>query len=63
MTITAAADVPEFATGSEIETMDTVGKALVNRMRGFGTPTGDGETENLQHVRGRRRSRLDFPRT
>ena len=46
--ITAAADVPEFATGSRIDTMDTVGKALVNRMRGFGTPTGDGTSENLQ---------------
>jgi hypothetical protein len=46
--ITAAADVPEFATGSRIDTMDAVGKALVNRMRGFGTPTGDGRSENLQ---------------
>ena len=42
VTITAAADVPEFATGSRIETMDVVGKALVNRMRGFGHPSGDG---------------------
>ena len=48
VTITAAADVPEFATGSRIETMDVVGKALVNRMRGFSAPTGNGETENLQ---------------
>lgn len=48
VTITAAADVPEFATGSRIDTMDNVGKALVNRMRGFGRPTGDGTTENLQ---------------
>ena len=46
--ITAAADVPEFATGSRIETMDRVGVALVNRMRGFGRPTGDGKSENLQ---------------
>ena len=48
VSITAAADVPEFATGSRIETMDVVGKALVNRMRGFSAPTGNGETENLQ---------------
>lgn len=46
--ITAAADVPEFSTGSKMESLDTVGKALVNRMRGFGTPSGDGESESLQ---------------
>jgi len=49
VTITAAADVPDFATGSAIESMTEVGNALVSRMRGFGTPSGDGSTENLQH--------------
>ena len=49
VSITAAADVPEFATGSAIDSMDLVGKAVINRMRGFGQPTGDGSHENLQH--------------
>ena len=60
VSITAAADVPEFATGSKIETMDMVGKALVNRMRGFGRPSGDGKTENLQ-MYGVATFGLDFP--
>ena len=60
VTITAAADVPEFATGSRIETMDKVGKALVNRMRGFSAPTGDGKSENLQ-MYGVASFALDFP--
>ena len=59
--ITAAADVPDFATGSKIEDMQLVGDALVNRMRGFGTPSGDGETENLQHY-GVASFKLDFPK-
>jgi len=58
--ITAAADVPEFSTGSALESMATVGTALLNRMRGFGTPSGDGKTENLQHY-GVAAFRLDFP--
>lgn len=58
--ITAAADVPEFATGSAIESMDLVGKAMVNRMRGFSTPTGDGSHENLQ-MYGVASFALDFP--
>lgn len=58
--ITAAADVPDFATGSKIDTLDKVGTALVNRMRGFGTPSGDGETENLHHY-GVASFKLDFP--
>jgi len=60
VSITAAADVPDFATGSRIETMEAVGTALVNRMRGFGTPTGDGSHENLQHY-GVASFKLDFP--
>jgi hypothetical protein len=58
--ITAAADVPDFATGSRLETMEAVGTALVNRMRGFGKPSGDGLTENLQHY-GVASFQLDFP--
>jgi hypothetical protein len=60
--ITAAADVPEFATGSQIETMTKVGVAMINRMRGFGIPTGDGTSENLQHY-GVATFRPDYPET
>jgi len=60
--ITAAADVPEFSTGSKIEDMDVVGTALVNRMRGFGTPSGsdNGDNPNWQHY-GVATFKLDFP--
>lgn len=57
--ITAAADVPDYATGQALD-MDEVGKALVNRMRAFGTPSGDGLTENLQHY-GVAKFSMDFP--
>ena len=60
VTITAAADVPEFATGSRIEDMQRVAQATINRMRGFGTPTGDGKSENLQHY-GVAMFSVDFP--
>lgn len=60
ISITAAADVPDFATGSNLGDLAEVGKALVNRMRGFGTPSGDGKTVNLQHY-GVASFRLDFP--
>jgi hypothetical protein len=60
VTITAAADVPDFAASSKLESLDVVGTALVNRMRGFGTPSGDGTIENLQHY-GVASFRLDFP--
>lgn len=36
VTITASADVPGFATGSEISDMEQVTKALINRANGFG---------------------------
>lgn len=39
-TITAAADVPGYATGYEMHGLEDVGKALVNRMRGFPAPAG-----------------------
>jgi hypothetical protein len=50
ISITAAADVPQFSTGQDLGyDLEKVGQALVNRMKGFGTPSGNGETENLQH--------------
>lgn len=58
--ITAAADVPDFSTGSKIDDMNRVGTALVNRMKGFGVPSGDGKSVNLQHY-GVASFRLDFP--
>lgn len=61
ITITAAADVPQFSTGSDLgNDFEKVGQALVNRMKGFGTPTGDGSIENLQHY-GVAMFKLDFP--
>jgi hypothetical protein len=59
--ITAAADVPDFATGSRILGLEEVGKATVNRMRGFGVPSGDGTSEDLRHV-GVASFKLDFPK-
>lgn len=59
--ITAAADVPDFATGSKLDSLTVVGKAMVNRMRGFGAPSGTGETEDLRHV-GVASFRLEFPK-
>lgn len=60
VSITAAADVPDFSTGQKIDLVE-VGKALVNRMRGFGTPSGDGTTEDLrQH--GVASFKLEFPK-
>ena len=58
--ITAAADVPEFSTGSRMSGLESVSKAVVNRMRGFGVPTGDGSHEDLRH-HGVASFRLDFP--
>lgn len=49
VTITAAADVPDFSTGQRLDDMVQVGDALVSRMRAFGEPSGDGSIENLQH--------------
>lgn len=40
MSITAAADVPEFSTGGEIPDLAALGRATVNRMRGFAPPAG-----------------------
>lgn len=60
ISITAAADVPDFSTGQTLDGMAEVGEALVSRMRGFGTPSGDGKTENLQHY-GVAKFKMDFP--
>lgn len=59
ISITAAADVPDFSTGQDLN-MDQVGDALVARMRAFGTPSGDGSIENLQHY-GVAKFKMDFP--
>ena len=40
VTITAAADVPNVPTGSAMEGMAAVTDALINRLRGFGSPMG-----------------------
>jgi hypothetical protein len=40
--------------------LETVSKAVVNRMRGFGVPNGDGGHEDLRH-HGVASFRLDFP--
>ena len=40
LTITAAADVPEFATGSDMTELAQVAQATVNRMKGFPGPAG-----------------------
>jgi len=60
ITITAAADVPEFATGSKMAGLEQVTTAMINRMRGFGAPSGDGSHEDLRHV-GVASFALDFP--
>lgn len=42
VTITAAADVPQFAAGSPLDDLDAVTSAVINRMKGFpSSPTGD----------------------
>lgn len=48
VSITAAADVPEFAAGSALESVEALGTAIVNRMRGFAVPRGDGQSEDLR---------------
>lgn len=60
VSITASADVPEFATGSKIETMTAVGQAWVNRLKGFSPPSGDGSEVRLQHY-GVASFHLDYP--
>ena len=60
LTITAAADVPDFAAGAKLGGLEQVGTAVVNRMRGFGPPSGDGTREDLRHV-GVASFKLEFP--
>jgi hypothetical protein len=59
LSITASQDVPDFPTGAQLPDISTVATALVNRMNGFGVPTGDGLTEDLKH-HGVAQFRLDF---
>lgn len=40
MSITAAADIPDFATGSEIADLPALAQATLGRMRGFAPPAG-----------------------
>jgi hypothetical protein len=49
LSIVASQDVPGFATGAPLEDLSTVSTAVVNRMQGFGVPTGDGLSEDLKH--------------
>jgi hypothetical protein len=61
VTITAAADVPEFATGSPIDDLTSLGQATLNRMRGFPTPNGDADPDNVDfHMYGVGMLGLDF---
>jgi hypothetical protein len=48
LSIVAAADVPEVPAGSSLGNIEALSAAVVNRMRGFAPPQGDGSTENLQ---------------
>jgi hypothetical protein len=59
ITIVASADVPEFATGSKITDLMTVGKATVNRMKGF--PPYQHNPNAEQHMYGVASFRMDFP--
>jgi hypothetical protein len=49
LSITAAADVPGFSTGSNLAGIPELATALINRSKGFAKPTGNGETEDLRH--------------
>jgi hypothetical protein len=49
VSLLAAADVPGFAAGSDLEGVEAVSDAVVARMRGFTPPAGDGSREDLRH--------------
>lgn len=59
VTITAAANVPDFVAGQRLE-MSEVAEALVAKMDTFGVPSGDGRSENLQH-HGVAKFKMEFP--
>lgn len=59
VTITAAADVPNFSTGQVLDG-DDVQQALISRMRSFGVPSGDGRSEDLRR-HGVAKFKMDFP--
>lgn len=60
VSITAAADTV-FAAGKQLDGFDQVGQALVGKMRGYGTPSGDGSHEDLKH-QNVASFKLDFPK-
>ena len=61
ISITAAADVPQFSSGQSLEGLEEVAKAVINRARGFTAPTNTVEGEpNLQQF-GTAMFALDFP--
>lgn len=60
VTITAAADVPHFSTGQDLAGLEEVAKAVINRAKGFGVPSGDGKSVALQQF-GTAMFALDFP--
>lgn len=60
VTITAAADVPGFATGSGLDDLAQVGQTVINRLKSLPPPTGNGETEDLRTF-GAASFRIDFP--
>lgn len=48
VSITAAADVPEFTSGQKLATALDIAQAAINRAKGFTAPDGDGETVDLR---------------
>ena len=46
VSLLAAADVPGFAASSSIADLSALADAVVNRMKGFAPPRGDGQTED-----------------
>ena len=60
VSITAAADVPKFTNGQSLDDLSAVAQAVINRAKGFGVPTGNGETVALQQF-GTAVFSLDYP--
>jgi hypothetical protein len=59
VTIIASADVPEFATGSKVESLLDVAKMAINRMKGFPQPVG--QQGGQMHQYGLCSFRTEFP--
>lgn len=60
ISITAAADVPDFGAGQDLGGIPKVAEALVSRLRAFGTPNGSGQGVDLRYA-GVAKFNLDFP--